>query len=511
MSSDTLPRQGRRRFRGTRKAAHGAAVVGPKATAYTADAEDSRARCDTRSDRFGRLFSLPPFAEPTSAVAQALFDMGRPGGMLDANDELSAGPAALLTDPSLSLNNPDNPTQPAGMTFFGQFLEHDMTFHAGPRADPIDSRAPAFDLATVYGDGPVGSRQLYDQQDRGKLCVENGGLFEDVPRDASQKAIIGDARNDANLIVSGLHAAFLFAHNRALDMVRQRGRSRDDGDGFLEAQRLLRWHYQWLIVHEFLPLCVGQPMVDDILRRGRRFFTPPRASMPVDFLAAANRFGLSTLRPSYRANLAGDAGRPFFGFISDPSPAGGADPADLTGGARAPRRFVGWQSFFDCGDGQVTYAKRINTHLSTPLFRVPPDALASHTPPAAQPQRVLLKHLTWSLPSGQAIARSMRAPVLSASDLDELARYQLGFEHATPLFYYVLKEAQLVENGLRLGPVGGRIVAEVILGLLQLNADAYLACEPGWRPTLPSRAGRGDFRLLDLLIFAGVDPASRGQ
>ena len=151
------------------------------------------------------------------------------------------------------------------------------------------------------GDGPVASRHLYDQQDRGKLRVENGGLFEDVPRDADKTAIIGDPRNDENLIISGLHAAFLFAHNRALDTVRQRGRSRDDGDGFEEARRLLRWHYQWLIVHEFLPLFVGQPMVDDILKRGRRFYTPQRAFMPVDFLAAANRFGHSTVRPSYRA------------------------------------------------------------------------------------------------------------------------------------------------------------------------------------------------------------------
>ena len=75
----------------------------------------------------------------------------------------------------------------------------------------------------------------------------------------------------------------------------------------------------------------------------------------------------------------------------------------------------------------------------------------------------------------------------------------------------MLKEAQLVENGLRLGPVGGRIVGEVILGLLQLNRASYLASQPGWRPTLPSRSGRGEFRMVDLLTFAGVDPASRGQ
>jgi hypothetical protein len=373
-------------------------------------------------------------------------------------------------------------------------------------------RPPAFDLDTVYGHGPVESRHLYDQQDRGKLRIENGARFEDVPRAADRTAIVGDPRNDENLIVSGLHAAFLFAHNRLLDMVRaRRGRSREGEEAFEQARRVLRWHYQWLIVHEFLPSVIGQALVDDILRRGRHFYTPQRAFMPVDFQGSTDRFGHSLVRPSYRANLAGDAGKPFIGFIFDPAQPGGADPPDMVGGARAPRRFVGWQSFFDFGDGQVTHAKCINTRLSTPLFHLPPAASISHEPPTSLPQRTLLQQLTWSLPSGQAIARAMRAPVLSASDLGELAGYELGFEHSTPLFYYVLKEAELLQDGLRLGPVGGRIVGEVILGLLQMNRESYLAARPGWRPTLPSRFGRGEFGMVDLLTFAGVDPDSRGQ
>jgi hypothetical protein len=138
-------------------------------------------------------------------------------------------------------------------------------------------------------------------------------------------------------------------------------------------------------------------------------------------------------------------------------------------------------------------------------------AIPTHAPPTVLPQRTLLRHLTWSLPSGQAIARAMHAPLSSPADLDELAGYQLGFERETPLFYYVLKEAQLIEDGLHLGPVGGRIVGEVMLGLLQLDQHAYLTARPHWRPTLPARFGSGEFHMVDLLTFAGVDPHSRGQ
>jgi hypothetical protein len=277
---------------------------------------------------------------------------------------------------------------------------------------------------------------------------------------------------------------------------------------------VILWHYQWLIVHEFLPLFVGQALVDDVLRNGRRYYTPKQASMPVDFQGAAYRMGHSLVRPSYRANLAGDHGQPFFGFIFLPRDHGepiGADPVDLIGGARAPRRFVGWQTFFDFGDGQVKHNKRIDTTLSTPLFHLPLRTIASHDPPTALAQRTLLRHLTWSLPSGQRIAAAMGVGALSAHDLDELKGYGLGLERSTPLWYYVLKETQLVEDGLHLGPVGGRIVAEVTLGFLQLDRRSYLARRPDWRPTLPSRFGPGQFRMVDLLTFAGVDPASRSR
>jgi len=518
MPAEETPRLSRRRFLGTVGAGAGAVALNPMGIA-AAPSRSSAAhgQPSLRPERFGRIFELRPFAEPSPAVEAALRELGRPGGLLDAADPLSAGPIQLIVDPALSLNNPNNPTHTAGTTFFGQFLDHDMTFDASSRLAQAtvpeattNFRSPALDLDSVYGAGPVAQQELYDASDHVKLKLESGGLFEDVPRRADGAAIVADPRNDENLMIAGMHCAFLRFHNNAVDLVRSHGVS-TSADVFAAARRLTTWHYQWLILHEFLPQIAGQAMVDDVLRRGRRFYRPKlgEAFMPVEFQTGTYRMGHSMVRPSYRANLAGDNGQPFFGFVFDRSEDGSADPDDLRGGARAPRRFIGWQTFFDFGDGQVKPNKRIDTKLSTPLFDLPLGAIASHDPPTALPQRNLLRHLTWELPSGQSVARAMRAPLLAEADLDELAALDVGFERSTPLWYYVLKEAEVVADGLHLGPVGGRIVTEVFLGLLESDPDSYLAAQPAWHPSLPARAGT--FRMTDFLTFAGVDPASRGQ
>src|SRR5512132_1017133 len=299
---------------------------------------------------FGRMFrNLPPFAPPTNAVRDALMELGSPGGIMDANDDLAAGPVALITDPNLQLINRNHPTHTAGVTFLGQFLDHDMTFDQRSRlgfpTQPIisqNARTCVFDLDSVYAGGPGGNPELYDPADPIKFRIESGGQFEDLPRDPiNHVAIIGDPRNDENLVIAGLHAAFLLFHNNAVDRVRDEGYSNPD-EVFARARRLLTWHYHWLIVREFLPLFVGQNMVDAILSRGRRYYQPNGdAFIPVEFQGAAYRFGHSMVRPSYRANLAGDAGSPFFGMVFDPAGEGQADPVDLRGGARAPRRFIG--------------------------------------------------------------------------------------------------------------------------------------------------------------------------
>jgi hypothetical protein len=229
------------------------------------------------------------------------------------------------------------------------------------------------------------------------------------------------------------------------------------------------------------------------------------------------------VRPSYRANFAGDDG--FVGMIFDPQGQGQPDPVDLRGGARAPRRFIDWQSFFDFGSlklpgseeplGDVVRRnKRIDTLISTPLFDLPLAAIATGDLPTSLPQRNLLRHVTWSLPSGQAIAREMQVPdPLGASDFPELADYRLGLENSTPLWYYILKEGHLRAGGEKLGPVGGRIVGEVFIGLLQFDNESYLTQNPLWEPTLPRIDGTltGPFRMIDFLAYAGVDPLSRAR
>ena len=509
----------RKRFLGLVGAGAGAVALNPASVvAAPMRARGGDGHGDLRADHFGRIFRLPPFADQSPKIEAALIELGKPGGLLDAADPLAAGPKALIVDLSLSAHNPNNPNHTAGTTFFGQFLDHDITFDASSRlaqpTNPQDARnfrTPALDLDSVYGAGPVAQQELYEPDDHIKLKLENGGLFEDLPRRADNTAIIGDPRNDENLMIAGLHCAFLLFHNRAVDYVRDQGKLTDPMDVFAEARRLTTWHYHWLILHEFLPQIVGQGMIDDVLGNGRRVYTPApgQAFIPVEFQTGTYRMGHSMVRPSYRANLAGDNGQPFFGFIFDPSQEGKPDPDDFRGGSRAPRRFIGWQTFFDFGDGQVKPNKKIDTKISTALFNLPLGAIASHDAPTALPQRNLLRHLTWKLPSGQSVSRAMGITPLAPADLQELAPLDAGFERNTPLWYYILKESEIVADGLHLGPTGGRIVSEVFIGLLQSDPNSYLTTNPRWQPTLPAK--NGSFHMTDFLTFAGVDPQSRGQ
>ena len=494
----------------------------------------------TTPGNFSRMFpNLRPFFEDlrpggaTDQLRDAMRDIGKLGGLLDAKDTISAGPVALIANAAVNGNNPptnpDNTTHTAGVTFFGQFMDLDITFDSrstlGVPTDPtttLNNRIPYFDLDIIYGQGPFVTPTYYETADPAKLRIESGGIFEDLPRNPDMTAIIPDPRSDQNLMISGLHCAFILFHNKVVDYVRSTSGLIDPAAIFTEAKRLVTWHYHWMILNEFLPLFIGPAMVNDILTNGRRFFHPDmgQATMPIEFQGACFRVGHSMLRPSYRANLKGINGGPFFGFIFDPAlgdiaPAPGLDPADLRSGFRAPRRFIGWQTFFDFKDGEVKPNKLIDNKISTPLFTLPLGAIASHKAPISLMQRNLLRHITWSMPSGQSIAGEMGVDRLSAADLDELRVYDMDLEKSTPLFYYMLKESALVPStdigrntgGFHLGPVGGRIVGEVVIGLLQSDPNSYLPKQPLWTPTLQN-PGTG-FRMVDFLTFAGVDPATR--
>ena len=489
-------------------------------------------------DSFTRMFpGLPPFAPATDEVRETAKKLGEKDGPLDAKDLMSDPIQSILNPGVFSPNNRDNPNMTAGVTFLGQFIDHDLTLDPkSPLLQPADPRrttnfrTAAFDLDSVYGNGPQASPELYDRSsDNIKFLVEvipgsetmsrKGAVRYDVPRDVNNTAIIGDSRNDENVIISQFHLAMLRFHNAVVDHLRAKpgaGRLLSE-QIFKTAQRLVRWHYQWIVLHEFLPLTIGQERVDDILRQGPRFYRDADAGfrnkrgnpqIPIEFSVAAYRFGHSQVRPSYRLNFGPDNGSPFFGFAFleslDPND---PDPGDLRGGKRAPRRFVDWQTFFNFGDGNFRPNKTIDTKLSTILFELLGTRGTSPGMPSDGVQslasRNLMRHVNFGLPSGQAVARLMGAQVLTSAQLAELEPY--GMDRSTPLWFYILKEAELMEGGLRLGPVGGRIVGEVFLGLLKADSESYLAVERNWKPVLPS-ATAGQFRVTDLLTLAGVVP-----
>jgi hypothetical protein len=493
---------------------------------------------------FGRIFpKLKPFAEANDTVRAALVEVGKPGGIMDAGDRLDASPKALIIDPALNGNptveppnpygtNPDNPTMTAGSTFVGQFIDHDVTFDQtsalGVPQDPLisrNTRTPALDLDSVFGGGPGGRPELFERNDDGslspKMKIGTGGVHEDVPRvangDGSYTALLADPRNDENMMISGLVTATILFYNRVLDEMSDfdvrafpasgGARTLQGYEAFLLARQVTLWHHQWLVVNEHLPQIVGQAMVDDILRNGNRFYRPPAgdAFMPIEFGGAAYRFGHSMVRPSYRANFSSGTGpspdpakAPFFGLVFDPAEPNFHEPVthdrnDLLGGFPAPRRYIGWQTFFDFGDGQVKPNKKIDPAISSELFTLPLTALAPHTQtaPVVLAQRNLLRQLTWGLPSGQDIAHAMDVPALTSGDLADIAGVYTPFGKRTPLWYYVLAEAKVAAKGLNLGPVGGRIVAETLIGLLQADETSYLAVNPGFRPFLGADMSMG--------------------
>jgi hypothetical protein len=473
---------------------------------------------------------LPPFAPPTDAVREQAKKLGEKGGPIDALDTLT-DPIQSITNPAVfSPNNPDNPNMTAGVTFFGQFLDHDITLD--PRSPLLERSNPrkttnfrtaAFDLDSVYGGGPEVSPELYDVSTGDiKLRVETipgsdlvsrkGAIRFDLPRDPNNVAFLGDSRNDENVILAQFHTAILRFHNAVIDHLRKDPAVADQSSEqiFKLAQRQVRWHYQWIILHEFLPLTIGQDRVDDILKKGLRFYDVDKRNplIPIEFSVAAYRFGHSQIRPSYRLNFGPTGGSPFFAFIfDDTQDPNDPDPIDLRGGKRAPRRFVDWQTFFKFDTTNFRPNKQIDGKLSSVVMLLPGSRGPAPGLPSDGVQslasRNLMRHVNFGIPSGQSIARRMGVPALTPAQLGMLKPYDM--EKSTPLWFYILKEAELMEGGLRLGPVGSRIVGEVFIGLLKADESSYVAARPNWKPVLPS-ATPDDFRITDMLTFAGVVP-----
>ena len=437
---------------------------------------------DIEEGRFGRLF---PELAPLVADDERLLALG-------AKD----GPLEVGFDPD-DPHEAHNPNIPAGWPFFGQFIAHDITHDRDPLGNPKDLervmnfRSPRFDLDSLYGSGPVGQPYLYDADDPDLLLVglDDRGEPFDLPRNRQGLAVISDARNDVHLFIGQLHVAFLRFHNAVLRLLRESGVA--PADVFVEAQRLVRWHYQWIVVNEYLRQSCGDAMIDDILEHGPRVCVfDQRSFIPVEFSDGAFRFGHAQIQATYDVN---DDLRavPLF--------------PDLVGTSvvTAERR-VDWTRLFAFpGLPAPQPSRRIRSDLVHPLMALPARLVGAVARPefASLAARDLVRGNSVGLPSGEAVARLLGVTPCTTV---ELALPASVWDGETPLWLYVLKEAELQHSGARLGDVGGRIVAEVLLGLLTSDPRSYLRAGGGWTPELADSSG--SFTMAHLLAVAGVAP-----
>ncbi|MCM0638063.1 peroxidase family protein [Cellulomonas wangsupingiae] len=439
--------------------------------------------------RFGRLFRLPPYVPSDTEIARV---------------------AALMTEGSTGGDRTlDNPTIPAGYTYLGQFIDHDLTFDPASslerQNDPdalTSFRSPRFDLDSVYGRGPADDPFLYDRASQvdgaAKLLIGSNGRDDDLPRNSQGVALLGDPRNDENTFVGQLHLTMLKFHNAVMDRVLGDPHlTRGSETPFETAQRIVRWHYQWVVVHDFLRRTIGDAALAELLVTspdGRpepqlRHFTWHRAPyIPVEFSVAAYRFGHSQVRGRYRLNTVVGAPDPADPQARPGLPTFTPDPVDKEplghfGGFRPLPQFwtIEWARFFEldgAGSDGLQHSRKIDTHLANPLATLPPEIGGAMPSLIA---RNLTRGARLLLPSGQAMA--------ARTGVERLTEQEIGLDGApAPLWYYVLREAEVQADGEHLGQLGGRVVGEVFLGLLQADQSSYLRNEPTWRPFL----GAGD-------------------
>ena len=435
---------------------------------------------------------------------------------------------------------------PAVFTYFGQFVDHDITLEAlsggvpvliAPGLSPLsvnairetihNARTATLDLDSIYGTPAPrdGERLVLGRVTRlngtAKPLLRPAGKDDanDLPREPrsgddehDRAALLGDPRNDENTIISQLHLAFLRAHNALVDR----------GETFTSAQTLLRQHYQHIVIHDFLKRIVDPRLVDGILENGNRVYDALAEPffLPLEYTVAAYRFGHSMIRADYDFNLNfNTSGKPgttpatlplLFTFSALSGQLGDFDTL--------PENWIiEWEHLVDTSP-RFTKARRIDTQLVEPLFDLQKITGVSEAGEGARlAVRNLLRGYLLRMPTGQAVARTLKQTPLTPSEIEAVAAAvppapgqpsqrdvlrKAGFLDRTPLWYYILAEAAAQAGGQRLGVVGGTIVAEVLIGLVRRSDDSILRT-PSWTPTLPS-ATAGIFRLTDLLKLAGV-------
>ena len=450
-----------------------------------------------------------------------------------ANQVLLGNLGDMMGDPGRE--SPPDSTIPAGFTYVGQFVDHDITLdvsssiEASTDANSINNmRTPAMDLDSLYSRGPALDPFLYVFPSSGPSTaikfqlgtnrnVGPGGpggtagfpgmqvqTDFDVPRMhnplnpalTSNTAIIGDPRNDENLIVTQFHQTMLKFHNQVVDLLLLANFS---GDIFVEAKKIVTHHYQWAVVNDFLKMICGNAVVNSSLASvvaaiGSAF------RMPVEFAVAAYRFGHSMIRNNYWVN---------FNFTN-------ASLAQVFQFNRNPNLpvFSNWvvdfNAFFNTGVPVPVNnkARMIDSVLANGLESIPGASGIM----AILATRNLRRGLALGLPSGQGMATFFGVPVMTTAQLTQgLPANEVAILNSnggvllqkTPLWYYVLREAAVKGSGNQLGPVGAKIIADTFVRILKRDANSYLNVPGGFAPMLPS-AVPGNFTFADLVIFAGV-------
>jgi hypothetical protein len=462
---------------------------------------------------------------------------------------------------------------PAVYTYWGQFIDHDLTLEdsadasmqqpavAEPGLQPVDpetvraqlgnARQPYLNLDSLYGDGPKGAKSsmFYDGafMRLGTLASPAPGqpvpCAEDpderdlpgrrrVPNRATGRdefpARIGDSRNDENLVVAQLHLAYLRFHNAVAHAIQVAEPRLSKKDLLARAQQFTRHTHQWLIVHDYLRTVTVPGTVDWVLSAHpglylSRFPADRPEAMPLEFSVAAFRFGHSQIRNSYDYNRNfGDPGfvapraslEQLFQFTGRGGFIGGATGLPMNWA-------IEWDRFVDKADPDGRhFARAIDTQLADDLsvMRNEPRDLAGIQEHLAK--RNLLRGYLLSLPTGEAVARELAIRPLTRAEL--LRNTPAGVRSAltspqlsgrTPLWYYVLKEAEVLTGGSALGPVGSRLVAETIIGLIRHDPDSFLSSMPAWGAAAVPTLGTGPeartiTSLPDMLEVAGVMPPS---
>jgi hypothetical protein len=403
------------------------------------------------SGRYERLF---PHLAALQGEDDALLALGAAGGICDGSEGCE-----------------DATETAAGWPLFGQFIAHDITADRSPLAhraeltDAVNFRSPRANLECLYGGGQVGTPFLYRRDDPALLLLGRNerGEEADLPRNPEGVALIGDPRNDVHIVVSQLHVAMIKVHNRLVELARERGVA--TAEVFGTARRETIWHYQWVIVNDYLPRLVGAALVGSILEHGPRFYRPDGAPrIPLEFADAAFRYGHSQVRDSFELNSGSNELRLF---------------PDLIGFRPVPSELViDWSKLFDVkGAGAAQRSKLIDGRLARSLIELPAAITGEVELEAYQSLagRDLERGHAYGLPSGEAVAEAMgEAPVAG----DPLGLRAAGWSGETPLWLYFLAESAIHGGGEQLGPSGGRIVAEVLIGILDADPGSYRANEP---------------------------------